>query len=43
MAYIASGEPAKASAQLDLARKQATTDDMKTQIRNALKRITGKS
>jgi predicted Zn-dependent protease len=43
MAYIASGEPAKASAQLDLARKQATTDDMKTQIQNALKRITGKS
>jgi tetratricopeptide (TPR) repeat protein len=43
MAYIASGEPAKASAQLDLARKEATTDDLKTQIQNALKRITGKS
>jgi tetratricopeptide (TPR) repeat protein len=43
MAYIASGEPAKASAQLDLARKEATTDDLKTQIQDALKRITGKS
>jgi cellulose synthase operon protein C len=43
MAYIASGEPAKASSQLDLARKEATTDDLKKQIQNALKRITGKS
>jgi tetratricopeptide (TPR) repeat protein len=43
MAYIASGEPDKASAQLDLARKEATTDDLKMQIQNALKRITGKS
>jgi predicted Zn-dependent protease len=42
MAYIASGEPAKASAQLDLALKKATTDDLKKQIQNALKGITGK-
>jgi predicted Zn-dependent protease len=42
MAYIASGEPAKASAQLDLALKEAPADDLKDKIQNALKRITGK-
>lgn len=44
MAYIASGETAKASAQLDQALKEATTDDLKKQIQDAVKRsLTGKS
>lgn len=43
MAYIASGETAKASPQLDQALKEAGTDDLKKQIQDALKRITGKS
>jgi tetratricopeptide (TPR) repeat protein len=42
MAYIASGEPTKASAQLELALREATTDDLKKKIENALKGITGK-
>jgi tetratricopeptide (TPR) repeat protein len=42
MAYIASGEPAKASAQLDLALKEGPTVDLKKKIQNALKGMTGK-
>ncbi len=42
MAYIASGEPLKASAQLDLALKEAPTDDLKKKIQTALKGLTGR-